>query len=206
MSEQIDRLGVVAGSLCAVHCAMAALIPTMLSALGLGLLLSQEMEWAFVIAAIVIAISSAILSWRRVRSRFVVACLSLGVIGLLSSRAIEMSSAHHAHRAHDAHHANAHHAVKHQTAEHHTTEHQGAHQGDERHAPDHTGSHDVEHGSAVTLGDERGVMGNANRDLHEDAHHDSSHLLGVIFAVFAGVCLLLGHISNIRLIRRQVSG
>ena len=59
MSEQIDRLGVVAGSLCAVHCALAALIPTALSALGLGLLLSQEVEWAFTLTAIVIAIAVA---------------------------------------------------------------------------------------------------------------------------------------------------
>ena len=45
--EPIDRIGVVASTLCALHCALCALLPAILGALGLGVLLDQRAEWIF---------------------------------------------------------------------------------------------------------------------------------------------------------------
>ncbi|NVB37017.1 MerC domain-containing protein [Pseudenhygromyxa sp. WMMC2535] len=92
MSAGVDRLGVLASSLCAVHCAIAALLPALLGALGGSFLLSHHSEWLFIAAAIVFAAATLVISWRRHRSRRVAALLITGVVGLLTSRALEDNS------------------------------------------------------------------------------------------------------------------
>ena len=183
MSERIDRLGVVASSLCAAHCALSALLPAVFSALGLGLLLSHEAEWAFTLIAVMIALSSAIFSWRQARSKLVIVCLSLGVIGLLSSRLIEMNEAPHGHGHHSAEHHSADHSERRHDASH--AEHHSAELADEEVSTSHAQPH--REGQLTS---------------HEE-HDDSGHLLGLIVAILAGVFLLLGHISNIRILRQR---
>lgn len=94
-AERIDRFGAVASSLCAVHCAICALLPAAFGALGLGLLLSHEAEWVFTLIAIGFAAGALILGWRRHRSVLVAGLLALGIAGLLTSRVLEMGEAHH---------------------------------------------------------------------------------------------------------------
>lgn len=92
--DAIDRVGALASGACVVHCALCALIPGTLGALGLGALLGHEAEWGLTLAAIVFASTALLLGWRRHRSRGVVLCLGLGVAGLLASRLLEEGGGH----------------------------------------------------------------------------------------------------------------
>ena len=94
--QSVDRLGVFMSGVCAVHCALTALLPGLLTALGLGALLSHEAEWAFTVAAIVFAVSALVYGLRAHRSKWVPAVLAVGVVGLLASRFIEEAGAHSA--------------------------------------------------------------------------------------------------------------
>jgi hypothetical protein len=143
--RHIDQAGVWASSLCALHCMVAALIPALLSALGLGLLFGHVAEWLFTIIALVFASSALVLGWRRHRSRLGAALLALGIMGLLASRGIEMSGGgHHATHAHHATHHVEHDAHSDEGLDH------GAHHAEE---PAHEEEHD-----SHTLGTVVGVL------------------------------------------------
>lgn len=88
-TNRIDRAGIVASSLCALHCALSALLPGLFSALGLAALLGHEAEWAFTIVAMVCALGALALGWRRHRSPAIAAVLVLGAGGLLAGRLVE---------------------------------------------------------------------------------------------------------------------
>ena len=103
-NERVDQAGAVASTLCAIHCAICALLPAAFGALGLGMLLSQTAEWAFTLVAVSIAAGALVLSWRQYRSIAVAGLLSLGIVGLLASRVLEMGSDHHHHGEHHADH------------------------------------------------------------------------------------------------------
>lgn len=94
-TDRVDLMGSVTSSLCALHCAICALIPSTFGALGLGFLLTQQTEWTLSIVATSFAISAGYLGWRIHRSTLVVAVLTLGVVGLMTSRSLEMDSHHH---------------------------------------------------------------------------------------------------------------
>ena len=51
-SDWTDRVGATVSSLCAVHCAVCALLPAAFGILGLGFLLGQEAEWALTLTAV----------------------------------------------------------------------------------------------------------------------------------------------------------
>jgi hypothetical protein len=85
----LDRAGILASGLCAVHCATSALLPSLFSTLGLAALMGHEAEWGFTIAAIVFALAALFTGWRRHRSRAVAATLGLGAAGLLAGRLLE---------------------------------------------------------------------------------------------------------------------
>lgn len=95
----VDRFGAVASSLCAVHCAICALLPAAFGAMGLGALLGHQAEWIFTIIAIGFAAGALVLSWSRHRSPGVAAMLLIGILGLLASRGLE-AGAEHDHAAH----------------------------------------------------------------------------------------------------------
>jgi len=93
-NSTVDRLGAVASGLCAAHCAASALLPSVLSAMGLGALLGHEAEWGFTIVAVVLAAAALILGWRRHQSRPVMVLLGAGITGLVASRLVEEAGIH----------------------------------------------------------------------------------------------------------------
>ena len=103
MSERLDRFGAVASSLCALHCALCAFLPIVFSAVGLGFLIGHEAEWVLTMVAIAFAGGALFWGWAQHRSVYVAGLLTLGIVGLLASRGLEMGSGHHDH--HGSHHA-----------------------------------------------------------------------------------------------------
>jgi hypothetical protein len=193
--ERIDRFGMVASSLCALHCAVCALLPAAFGALGLGMLLNQEAEWAFTIIAITFALGALVFGWRQNRSYAVAGLLSLGIVGLLASRGLEMGSDHH--------HGDDHHGDEvHADAGHHDDEH-----ATEKHHDDHGEPHD-DHGEktdAQAAEHSSEEHHDDHHDAHADedtAHSDSNHMLGASVGVLGGIFLLFGHLMNIRTSRR----
>lgn len=103
--ERVDRVGALASTVCALHCAVCALLPVAFGALGLGFLLGHEAEWVFTLIAIVFATAALTAGWRRHRSRGVALLLLVGIAGLLVSRGVEEAGESHADGGHG--HANA---------------------------------------------------------------------------------------------------
>ncbi|MEM1206456.1 MAG: MerC family mercury resistance protein [Acidobacteriota bacterium] len=172
--ERIDRFGVVASSLCAIHCAATALLPAAFGILGLGWLLAHEAEWVFTLVAVAFAAGALIFTWRRHRSYGVVVLLVLGIVGLLASRGIESASAHHGHHE-DPHAAHVEHGEE------------GEHGSAESHR-DHDGETTDDHHDGA------GADGDSHGDLH---------LLGTVVGVLAGLFLMAGHLLSIRMTRRR---
>jgi len=88
----------MASTLCAIHCALCAFVPLLFGALGVGFLLGHRAEWGFTILAILFA---SVALWRAFGfgHKGVALLLAVGVLGLLSSRAIETFS-HEEHGEH----------------------------------------------------------------------------------------------------------
>ncbi|TPV92355.1 MAG: MerC domain-containing protein [Myxococcales bacterium FL481] len=177
--ERVDRLGAVASGVCAVHCAICALLPAALGALGLGFLLGGPAEWAFTVVAVSFAGGALTLGWRRHRSRPVAVLLGLGMAGLIASRGLESGSAH----GHD-------HPVAGDPAEGQpSVAAAGAHEanGSSR------ARHDAHH------------QGGQDQDPARHPHHDGddpAHAAGTLIGVLAGLLLVWGHVLNIRTTRR----
>lgn len=87
--QPIDRLGTLASGACAVHCALNAILPEAIAAVGLGALLGHEIEWGFTFAALALAASALIVGWRKHHSRPVLALLGGGIVALLLARILE---------------------------------------------------------------------------------------------------------------------
>jgi hypothetical protein len=64
-SPHLDRWGVAASSLCAVHCAAPALVAAFAPTLGLGFLESGPLEWALLALALGLGVLSLVPSYRR---------------------------------------------------------------------------------------------------------------------------------------------
>jgi len=104
--QMIDRFGATASGLCALHCAICALLPAAFAALGLGVLLSHNVENGLAGMAILFGLTAIRLAWTTHRSPAVTALLACGIVGLIGARSLEMSSSHDHHGAeeHAAHH------------------------------------------------------------------------------------------------------
>jgi hypothetical protein len=68
LSRIADRFGAAASSLCAVHCALLPVVVALLPALGLGFLADPRFERGFIAFASVLAISMAVIAFRRHRN------------------------------------------------------------------------------------------------------------------------------------------
>ena len=102
----MDRFGAFAGSLCALHCAACALLPSLFAALGVAFLLSSMVEWGLTLMAVGVAGTALVFGWLRHRSWKVAVLLGLGILGLLGSRVMEeVGGEHHGdeHAAVEAH-------------------------------------------------------------------------------------------------------
>ncbi len=171
--ERLDRLGAVASGLCAVHCAAAAVLPTALGALGLGFVLGQGAEWAFTLLAVVLAGAAMVTGWRRHRSVTVMVLMTLGVVGLLVSRGLEMGGHHGDHHGH--------HAEMHASLEPNPKASQNAH--------DHRDSHNR---SPATHHENDGGVGEDGEGSEEH------HMAGAAVGIIAGLLLVGGHVLGIR--------
>ena len=174
-----DRFGAVASSLCALHCAVCALLPALFAALGVGFLLSHEAEWMLNIVAILFGAGALKLAGRTHGSRRVMGLLLVGIVGLVVSRSLEMVSDHGDHHG-DEHAAHA------DEADHHE---EGDHAHEEK-ADDHATDHD-DHGHAAA---------EDGHDGHDD--DDALHMAGASVGVLSGMMLFFGHLLNIRAARR----
>jgi hypothetical protein len=87
---RFDQLGVVASSVCAVHCALSAVIVGASSALG-TLFRDERLELAFLLSAVALAAASVATSYRRHRDQTVVVLAVTGLALLGAGRALESS-------------------------------------------------------------------------------------------------------------------
>jgi len=76
-----DSVGSVGAMLCAVHCAVLPLVIATLPALGVGALAYAELEWAFIIFASILALTSL---WQGYRKHRVYRALAFLIPGLLA--------------------------------------------------------------------------------------------------------------------------
>ncbi len=84
-----DRVGMVASAACAVHCVVCAVVPSILAALGLGVLIGHEAEWLFTGVAAVFALGALVTGLRSHGARLPAVVLGLGVVSLILSRLFE---------------------------------------------------------------------------------------------------------------------
>jgi hypothetical protein len=77
-----DRVGAAASLLCAVHCAALPFLLAILPAIGLGFLASHGFERGFIAFASVLALTMAVLGYRRHRTARAFALLVPGLLML----------------------------------------------------------------------------------------------------------------------------
>lgn len=80
-SRLADSVGSVGAMICAAHCALLPVIIAALPALGMSALASTSLEWAFVMFATVLALTSL---WQGYRKHRVYRALAFLVPGLLA--------------------------------------------------------------------------------------------------------------------------
>jgi len=79
-----DRVGIVASTLCAVHCVATALL---VGVSGVGALFADErVEVAFCVCAVSVALGALVRGWRRHRSWMPGSVGSFGIVLLLTAR------------------------------------------------------------------------------------------------------------------------
>lgn len=89
----LDKAGMTASLICAVHCAAMPFVITLLPLVGLGFLANEWVEWMLIGLSAVLGISSLCLGYRSHRSRRALAMLSVGlalvVIGHIAEKRTE---------------------------------------------------------------------------------------------------------------------
>ena len=84
--NRLDKAGVVASFLCAIHCAAMPLVVTLLPLLGLSFLASEPVEWALLGASATLGSLSLCLGFRQHRSRLVFMVLGVALALLVAGR------------------------------------------------------------------------------------------------------------------------
>ena len=176
MTERVDKAGVVASTLCAIHCALCALLPKFLGALGVGFLLGQGAELVFTLVAIGFAMLALVVGWKSHGTKGILILMCAGILGLTASRVIEMASGHDHHDARSE-----------------TNEKEGSHADSK--------THEASEKSHTKTENEAESYDNAHAEHHDE--DDSLHGLGAAFGVIGGILLVLGHVFNIRATRRR---
>lgn len=77
--RKADRVGIVASTLCAIHCALLPVAAALLPALGLGAGGWVDVDQGFVVFASVLALATLGLGWRRHRAFHAFALLVPGL-------------------------------------------------------------------------------------------------------------------------------
>ena|ERR1700744_2360324 len=63
MTAKLDRIGMTASTLCAIHCAAVPLLITLLPLVGLDFLAQPWVEWGMIVLALIIGVSSISISF-----------------------------------------------------------------------------------------------------------------------------------------------
>lgn len=85
----LDRFGGVVSVVCAVHCLAVAVVPALISGLGIGFVASSAFEWGFVVLATGIAAVAGVYSLRH--HRVLSIGFLAGIVLLLASRFAEQA-------------------------------------------------------------------------------------------------------------------
>lgn len=101
-TTRLDRAGVAASCLCAVHCAACAFMPAAFGALGLGFMFSEGAEWIFVGLSVTFATGTQFFTQKKQGTRLSTTILLIGIFGLLAARGLETVSHHEEHHS-DSH-------------------------------------------------------------------------------------------------------
>ena len=117
--RKVDFIGMIAGSLCAIHCLVASTAPIWISLLGIGSLFSHTAEIIFVMFGITTAILAMLFGVYGPSASKVRTILTVGILALLFSQYLEMNAEHHEH--HEAEHHQAHSSLS--ESESHDTHH-----------------------------------------------------------------------------------
>ena len=92
-SHPVDWAGVLASTLCAIHCAVCALLPGAIAAIGLTFALEEAAEWGLSAVAVLIAAVALVIGWRRHRSWTTVVAFAVAMAGLFLARYLEEAGA-----------------------------------------------------------------------------------------------------------------
>lgn len=84
--DRLDRAGMTASFLCALHCALMPLVVTLLPLLGLSFLASEPVEWALIGASATLGTFSLCLGFKEHRSRRALAVLAIALALLVMGR------------------------------------------------------------------------------------------------------------------------
>ena len=179
----VDRCGAFASTICAVHCLACALLPATLAALGLDFLIGHDTAWLLTIIAVLFGLTALVLSLRSHRNILILLALSVGIVGLLSARVLE-GGAHHDDHGSDTHEA------QHGDNEAHTKGAEASHKSEK--SAEATHKADKEHHASESA---------EGHDEHEG--HADGHMAIEALSVSAGILLVIGHISNLVLLRRR---
>jgi hypothetical protein len=68
-TARIDRIGITASTLCAIHCAVVPLVFTSLPLIGMSFLALPLVEWGMILFALMIGLYSIGLSYLRIHRR-----------------------------------------------------------------------------------------------------------------------------------------
>ena len=77
----MDRIGMIASTLCAIHCAVVPILLTSLPLIGLGFLANRWFEWGMIVFALVVGIGSLAYSFFNTHRR--VTPLILFLVGFI---------------------------------------------------------------------------------------------------------------------------
>ena len=89
VTSELDKTGMTASLLCAVHCAVMPMIITLLPLLGLGFLANDWLEWGFVGISAALGVASLCMGFRTHRSRRALWILGAGLALLVLGRIAE---------------------------------------------------------------------------------------------------------------------
>jgi hypothetical protein len=93
----IDRLGFAASALCAVHCLLLPAFLVVIPAVGGSVWVSERVETYFVVSALLFALTSVLLGWRKHRANHP---LFLWLISLMLFAAVALAALEHGGIAH----------------------------------------------------------------------------------------------------------
>lgn len=86
-NSRLDKLGIAAASICAVHCVLTPLFIGLLPMVGLARLADERTEWAFVAISVTLGVVSLLPGyWRHHRRPAPLGVFVVGVLLILSAR------------------------------------------------------------------------------------------------------------------------